>query len=214
MRARARACVVRVCVRPSVRPCVRVRASCDSVCRWLRYEVQLCFSQEQQAIEWFILRVIFLREYGISIHFDFSKYARKSLTNSIMHGVRITPGTWAFMLFCLLLFAGADLVRRLDYVGAINPPVEGRDRRFLAVETGQDEAKAKAHIVIIAGISWCALFLQMLIVLLLRQRLRLLLQVSPLLPVSLSLPLCFSFSLAEAAVAVDVAEEAAHSELL
>jgi hypothetical protein len=141
------------------------RVSCWS--RLLRavglYEMQLSFSSEQQAIEWFILRVMFLREYGVSIHFDFSKYARKSLTNAIMRGVRITPATWAFMLCCLLLFAGADLVQRVD-------------RSWEGTEAAEEASNPAVHVVVVGIVSWVALLLQLLLVLLLRQRQRLLLQ--------------------------------------
>ena len=146
------------------------------------YETQLSFSQEQQAIEWFILRVMFLREYGISIHFDFSKYARKSLTNTITSSIRITPGTWTFMLCCLLLFAGVDILQNVEYVnGSDSPSVlyragDGPGRRVLAADSRPVQSRAHVHIVAIAAISWLALFVQLMIVLLLRQRLRLLLQ--------------------------------------
>ena len=36
------------------------------------FESHLQFSREQQVIEWFLLRVLFLREYGVQIHFDFA----------------------------------------------------------------------------------------------------------------------------------------------
>ena len=37
--------------------------------------------------------MLFLREYGVQINFDFAKYARKALTKSIIEGIKMTPGT-------------------------------------------------------------------------------------------------------------------------
>lgn len=65
----------------------------------------MLLTQRQQCIEWFLLRILFLREYGVQIHFDFAKYTRKALTQAIMRSINITPATWIFMLACLVVFA-------------------------------------------------------------------------------------------------------------
>ena len=135
--------------------------------------LQLSFSHEQQNIEWFILRVMFLREYGVQIHFNFSKYTRKSLTNAIMRGVSITPATWAFMLGWLLMFAAADLVHKADYSGVVDPD---STRRRLAASGGFTPVESKIHVLFIGCTSWFALFVQMGLVLMLRRRQRQLLQ--------------------------------------
>jgi hypothetical protein len=68
-------------------------------------EPMMLLTQRQQCIEWFLLRILFLREYGVQIHFDFAKYTRKALTQAIMRSINITPATWIFMLACLVVFA-------------------------------------------------------------------------------------------------------------
>ena len=138
------------------------------------WDFHLQFCREQQAIEWFLLRVLFLREYGVQIHFDFAKYARKSLTHSIMRGIEITPATWAFMLACLLIFAAADLAHQVEL------RVDDAHRRLAGGEDGSEagfgSAQSGWHIGIMAGATWLALLVQSGLLLLLRRRQRLLLQ--------------------------------------
>ena len=138
------------------------------------WDFHLQFCREQQAIEWFLLRVLFLREYGVQIHFDFAKYARKSLTHSIMRGIEITPATWAFMLACLLIFAAADLAHQVEL------RVDDAHRRLAGGEDGSGDGFGSAqsgwHIGIMAGATWLALLVQSGLLLLLRRRQRLLLQ--------------------------------------
>ena len=51
-------------------------------------ELYMAMTAEQQTLEWFLLRVLFLREYGVQIHFDFGKYLLlRAITLSLLRSV-------------------------------------------------------------------------------------------------------------------------------
>jgi hypothetical protein len=139
------------------------------------WQVHLDLSNEQQAVEWCLLRVLFLREYGVQTYFDFAKYTRKSLTLAIVAGIEITPGTWAFMLCFVLAIAAQDLVQNVRIV-------DNSTRRLLASAGGAhhvqvlDSTESVNHVLLIAGFSWVFLIVQAGLVLFLRGRQRMLLQ--------------------------------------
>jgi hypothetical protein len=123
---------------------------------------------EQQSIEWFLLRVLFLREYGVQIHFDFAKYTRKSLTQAIMRGIANTPMTWCFMLACLLTFAAVDLSQKVTFADATV-----HTRRLASASspaTHLTQTQAVFHVVLVASISWLAMAVQLGLLFLLRNR--------------------------------------------
>jgi len=52
-------------------------------------ELYMAMTAEQQTLEWFLLRVLFLREYGVQIHFDFGKYLLlRAITLSLLRSVQ------------------------------------------------------------------------------------------------------------------------------
>ena len=128
--------------------------------------------------------MLFLREYGVQIHFDFAKYTRKSLTHSIMRGIEITPASWAFMLVCLLAMGGVDLAQHVELVdndaADADAAAAAGTRRQLAGggggHGGLDAGVAVVHVVVVAGVSWLGVAVQVFILVVLRRRQRLLIQ--------------------------------------
>lgn len=134
------------------------------------YELHLQSSLEQQALEWFLLRLLFLREYGVQIHFDFAKYTRKSLTHSIMRGIEITPVSWGFMLACLVVIGGVDLAQKVELA-------DGHRRQLGGDGVGAlDPSTAVLHVIVVCTVSWVGVAVQSALLLLLRNRQRLLIQ--------------------------------------
>ena len=139
------------------------------------FELYLSVTLEQQAVEWFMLRLLFLREYGVQIHFDFAKYTRKNLTRSIMRGIEITPVSWGFMLACLVVIGGIDLAQNVQVVQ--DGDASGH-RRQLAGGGGSvlRPDMAVLHVLVVAVVTWIGVAMQSLLVWVLRHRQQLLLQ--------------------------------------
>ena len=139
------------------------------------FELYLKTSLEQQAIEWFLLRLLFLREYGVQIHFDFAKYTRKNLTRSIMRGIEITPVSWGFMLACLVVIGGIDLAQKVEVT---QDDGDAGHRRQLAGAgaSGLRPDTAGLQVLVVAAVTWIGLAVQSLLVWVLRRRQQLLLQ--------------------------------------
>ena len=132
-------------------------------------------SLEQQAIEWFLLRLLFLREYGVQIHFDFAKYTRKNLTQSIMRGIEITPVSWGFMLACLVVIGGIDLAQNVQVVK--DDDAAGHRRRLAGDGASLlDPETAVLHVLVVGIVTWIGVAVQSLLVWVLRHRQQLLLQ--------------------------------------
>jgi hypothetical protein len=137
------------------------------------YELYLSVTLEQQAVEWFMLRLLFLREYGVQIHFDFAKYTRKNLTRSIMRGIEITPVSWGFMLACLVAIGGVDLAQKVQVIDGDSP---GHRRQLAGAGSVLRPGTAILHVVVVAVVSWIGVAVQSLLVWVLRHRQKLLLQ--------------------------------------
>lgn len=139
------------------------------------FELYLKTSLEQQAIEWFLLRLLFLREYGVQIHFDFAKYTRKNLTRSIMRGIEITPVSWGFMLACLVVIGGIDLAQKVEMTQ--DDGAAGHRRQLAGAGAGGlHPDTAVMQVLVVAAVTWIGLSVQLLLVWLLRRRQQLLLQ--------------------------------------
>ena len=65
-------------------------------------------SQPMHDVEFRVLKAIFIREYGLSLEFDFSFYARMCFTDHIVEGIDISIVTWSSIFSTLMMFYFAE----------------------------------------------------------------------------------------------------------
>lgn len=55
---------------------------------------------------WKALRLMFLREFGLGVEFDYSKYVTMKLYHKLAHSLHVHPSTWTLVMLISLVFFG------------------------------------------------------------------------------------------------------------
>lgn len=94
---------------------------------------------------WKALRLMFLREFGLGVEFDYSKYVTTKLYQKLAHSLHVHPATWTLVMLISLLFFG---YKSVSDDGTVVGSGSG------AVDEEQRAATAMLRIFVPAGLGW------------------------------------------------------------
>lgn len=76
-------------------------------------------------VEWHLLRALFLREFKMGLEFDYSKYMRTKLLETLTMNLDIGGATWSLLCLTMCVFVGVDVMVNGNHLGTDDPRLPG-----------------------------------------------------------------------------------------